>query len=913
MSGSTYTSLAENAHKPGEKQPEWYQLSAEQTRLELAAPDSLSTEEVRQRQAHFGLNTLPSAAARRLWRRIFAQINNALIWVLLTAVVVTALLGHFIDSGVILAVVVFQAMIGLFQEGKAEQALSAIQHMLAPTASVLRNGHAERIPAEQLVPGDTVILEAGDRIPADIRLEQCHNLSVDESILTGESLPVEKQEASLSETLPLGDQSNMLFSGTLITRGTAKGVVVATAIHTEIGRISGLLQATTQLQTPLLAQMDHFARYLSFAIVGAGALILLLGYFLSGMAFSDLFMAVVGLTVSAIPEGMPAVLAITLAMGVRQMANRHAVVRRMPAIETLGAVSVICSDKTGTLTRNEMMVADVVLADQRFSVSGEGYGVAGELTNIRAGGQALTEFMQQHLAQAASLCNDAAIVIAQGQVAIHGDPMEAALQVLAHKAGYQPSELAKDWPRVDEIPFDAAHRYMATLNHDHHGHTFIWMKGAPEAVIDLCTQSVSSEGDNKALDKAYWQAQIAELAAEGQRVLALAYRPLSGSRSSLDFEDIQGLTLLALVGLMDPPRQEAIASIAQCHQAGIQVKMITGDHALTAKAIAQRLGLQHCERALTGKDLDELDDAQLQDIIKTVDVFARTSPEHKLRLVQAIQKQAGVVAMTGDGVNDAPALKTADVGIAMGKKGSEAAREAADVVLLNDNFASIEAAVHEGRTIYQNLKKSISFMLPINGGEASSLVLALLMGLTLPIAPLQILWVNMISSVILTMSLAFEPAEPDNMLRPPRRRDEPILNRDLLARVILVSLLFLAGIFAAWHWGMARTGSQEFASTLAVNALVAMELFYLFSVRYLDSPSISLTGILGTKAVWLSILGVLIMQSLFTYSPWLQSVFNSYPLDWPALLFAIACGVTVLIILDLQKRLISFMKTAVKT
>jgi len=354
---------------------------------------------------------------------------------------------------------------------------------------------------------------------------------------------------------------------------------------------------------------------------------------------------------------------------------------------------------------------------------------------------------------------------------------------------------------------------------------------------------------------------------------------------------------------MDPPRQEAITSIANCHQAGIEVKMITGDHALTAKAIAQRLGLKHCEHVLTGADLDQMSDAQLQEVIHTVDVFARTSPEHKLRLVQAIQKQSGVVAMTGDGVNDAPALKTADVGIAMGKKGSEAAREAAAVVLLDDNFASIEAAVQEGRTIYQNLKKSITFMLPINGGEASSLVLALLMGLTLPIAPLQILWVNMISSVILTMSLAFEPSEPDNMLKPPRRRDEPILSRALLVRVIQVSLLFLVGIFAAWHWGMSRTGNPEFASTLAVNTLVAMELFYLFSVRYLDSASITLRGILGTKAVWLSILGVLVMQSLFTYSSWLNEVFNSSPLDIPALLFSLACGVTVLIILDLQKRL----------
>ena len=879
--------------------PKWYQLSSIQIRQQLNAPESLSDNEVEQRQQQFGLNRLPSAPGRTLWQRIFSQINNALIWVLLSAASVTALLGHYVDSVVILAVVMFQTLIGLFQEGKAEQALSAIQHMLAPSASVIRNGHPCRIPAEQLVPGDTVILEAGDRIPADIRLERCSNLSVDESVLTGESVAVDKDAATLTVDLALGDQINMVFSGTLITRGTGSGVVVATGIQTEIGRISGLLQTTTQLKTPLLVQMDHFARYLSFAIVAAGGVILAAGSFLSDMAFGDLFMAVVGLTVSAIPEGMPAVLAITLAMGVRLMANRHAVVRRMPAIETLGAVSVICSDKTGTLTRNEMMVASVALQDQRFQVSGEGYGIAGELQSE----QVLPDYIQNHLAWAASLCNDATVELKQEAVTIHGDPMEAALQVLAHKIGRLPSELAKEWPRVDEVPFDAAHRFMATLNHDHHGHAFIWLKGAPEAVLDLCEQALDANGQPQALDKDYWHRQVAEMAAEGQRVLALACKPLDKAQNSLNFDDIQGMQILALVGLMDPPRQEAITSIANCHQAGIEVKMITGDHALTAKAIAQRLGLKHCEHVLTGADLDQMSDAQLQEVIHTVDVFARTSPEHKLRLVQAIQKQSGVVAMTGDGVNDAPALKTADVGIAMGKKGSEAAREAAAVVLLDDNFASIEAAVQEGRTIYQNLKKSITFMLPINGGEASSLVLALLMGLTLPIAPLQILWVNMISSVILTMSLAFEPSEPDNMLKPPRRRDEPILSRALLVRVIQVSLLFLVGIFAAWHWGMSRTGNPEFASTLAVNTLVAMELFYLFSVRYLDSASITLRGILGTKAVWLSILGVLVMQSLFTYSSWLNEVFNSSPLDIPALLFSLACGVTVLIILDLQKRL----------
>ncbi|WP_396586241.1 cation-translocating P-type ATPase [Bermanella sp. R86510] len=873
----------------------WYKLNINDAKQSLDALEGLTTQQARARQQEYGLNRLPVAGQRSLFRRIATQFNNVLIWILLTASLVTALLGHFIDSAVILAVVVLQALIGFIQEGKAEQALAAIKHMLAPTAAVLRDGHAQRIDAEQLVPGDHVMLEAGDRVPADIRLARCNNLSIDESVLTGESVAVDKQSDALESSMPLGDQTNMAFSGTLVTRGTAKGVVVATARNTEIGRISGLLQETTQLKTPLLSQMDTFARYLSFAIVGVGFLILGLGYFLSGMAFPELFMAVVGLTVSAIPEGLPAVLTITLAVGVRRMAVRHAVVRRMPAIETLGAVSVICSDKTGTLTRNEMMVAAIALHDQQVAVTGQGYELEGELN-----GAPLSEFTQKHLAYAASLCNDASVAQQDGKVMIHGDPMEAALQVLAHKLDSIPADLKSQWHRKDEIPFDAEYRYMATLNHDHRGNACVFVKGAPEAILDLCGSSLNENGDAQTLDRAYWQQQIAAMAAQGQRVLALAIKPMQRQHTDLVVDDVCDLQMLALVGLMDPPRQEAVEAIAQCHNAGINVKMITGDHALTACAIAARLGLKH-KQALTGADIDELSDQQLETALESVDVFARTSPEHKLRLVQAIQKRSGVVAMTGDGVNDAPALKTADVGIAMGVKGSEAAREAADVVLLDDNFASLAAAVREGRTVYQNLKKSITFMLPINGGEASSLIVALLLGLTLPIAPLQILWVNMVSSVILTMSLAFEPTEPDAMNKMPRQRHEPLLNKSVVMRTVFVSLLFLVGIFAAWYWGIQQTQSQAYASTMAVNTLVAMELFYLFAVRYLDATSISFKGILGTPAVWLSVIGVIIAQSIFTYSPWVQSLFDSAALDWQAITFSIVAGILVLVVLELQK------------
>lgn len=876
--------------------PPLYQLTAATVRQQLHASEPLSAAQAAARLQQHGPNSIPAQPPRSLLARLWAQVSNLLILVLVSASVITAMLGHWVDSGVIMAVVVLQTLIGLIQEGKAEQALAAIHHMLAPTAAVIRDGHSQRIPASELVPGDTVLLEPGDRVPADIRLERCANLTIDESVLTGESLAVEKNADALSGEQPLGDQLNMAFSGTLVTRGTGRGVVVATGSGTEIGRISGLLQSTTQLKTPLLAQMDEFARFISLVVIGSGVAILGLGYLLSDLAFPDLFMAVVGLTVAAIPEGLPAILTITLAVGVRRMASRKAVIRRMPAIETLGAVSVICSDKTGTLTRNEMMVAAVAAADQQLAVTGAGYALEGELQGEPEAG--LSTALQQQIARAASLCNDASVSLQDGNVSIHGDPMEAALQVLAHKLGELPDDLSRQWPRSDEIPFDAEHRFMATLNHDHSGQRMIWVKGAPEAILQRCSTELDNNLQPQPLQPETWQQVIAGFAAQGQRVLALACKP--AQRPELQMDDIQQLQLIALVGLMDPPRQEAIDAVAECQAAGIQVKMITGDHALTAGAIAARLGLQNPDQVMTGAELDDLSDEQLQQRVGQVSVFARTSPEHKLRLVQAIQQEHGVVAMTGDGVNDAPALKTADVGIAMGQKGSEAAREASAVVLLDDNFASLAAAVQEGRTVYQNLKKSVAFLLPINGGESISLIVALLWGLTLPIAPLQILWVNMVSSVILAMTLAFEPAEPDVMQRQPRRRDEPLLSRFLVERVVLVSLLFLAGIFAAWNWGMARTGDGAYASTLAVNALVAMELFYLFAVRYLDTPSITLRGVLGTPLIWLAIAALVLVQSLFTWVPWFQRTFNTASLDAPALLFAVGCGVAVLLILELE-------------
>ncbi|MFL1485490.1 cation-translocating P-type ATPase [Marinobacter sp. LN3S78] len=880
----------------------WYTLDTCHARAQLEATAPLSAEEAASRLAAHGPNRLPEERSSGALARLGRQLRNFLIYVLLAAAAITGALGHWVDAGVILAVVVIQTLVGFIQEGKAEQSLSAIRHMLAPKARVVREDGQYQIDAADLVPGDTILLEPGDRVPADIRLEKCHNLKIEEAILTGESEAVEKSPEPVEKDAALGDRKGMAFSGTMVSTGTGRGLVVHTGAATEIGRISGLLARTTALKTPLLEQMDRFARVLSIIVIVAGAAIFAGGLVFSGLPFRDLFMAVVGLTVAAIPEGLPAILTITLAIGVRQMARRQAVVRRMPVIESLGAVSVICSDKTGTLTRNEMMVTTAVQGHRRLDVTGEGYELEGMVRQDNQPAEVTGAL--EDLARAAALCNDAHLDFREGSPHIQGDPMEAALKVFAHKAAFDIEASASAWPREDEIPFDTQTRFMATLNHDHHGHSVVYLKGAPERILDMCKAECAADGTTAVLDRDRWDQVIADLASEGLRVLALARKSVPRGTTDLAVEDLDaGVELLGLVGLLDPPRQEAIRAISDCHDAGIRVKMITGDHALTAGAIARKLGLRNSERVLTGKELDGLSAEELQQLATDVDVFARTSPEHKLRLVEALQAQHGVVAMTGDGVNDAPALKRADVGIAMGVKGSEAAREASSVVLLDDNFASIAAAVREGRTVYTNLKKGIAFMLPINGGESISLITALLLGLTLPISALQILWVNMVSSVVLAMTLAFEPPEPDVMKQPPRPREQSLLQGFLVWRVFFVSLLFLVGIFAAWFWAMHLHGDQSVARTLAVNTLVAMEVFYLFAVRYLDTPSITLRGVLGTPVVLGAVAAIVALQLLFTYLPWFHDTFESSPLSLEMLVFAGLAGVVVLVILEIETRI----------
>ncbi|KIM12811.1 MAG: carbonate dehydratase, partial [Sulfuricurvum sp. PC08-66] len=754
---------------------------------------------------------------------------------------------------------------------------------------------------EAVVVGDIVLLEAGDKVPADMRLLKVHGLQIQEALLTGESLPVDKQTAPVEADAGLGDQLCMAFSGTTVTAGTAQGVVIATGEATQIGRISGLLASVESLTTPLVEQMDVFAKYLTFFILGVSALVLGYELYATTTPFDELFMAIVGLAVAAIPEGLPAVLTITLAIGVQAMARRNAIVRRLPAIETIGAVSVICTDKTGTLTRNEMMVTTLVLDGGVATVTGQGYEPIGDVTqgDVR---MESTHPVLQRIARVCALCNDAQLRNHDGDYSVEGDPMEGALMAFALKVQSDLDAINSEYVRTDAIPFDAKYQYMATLNHTHDGNAYIFVKGAIERLLPLCKQSMNAQGESIACDHAWWESQAHAIAREGKRVLAVAYKSIATSHTILTHDDLkEELVLLGLVALIDPPRAEAVEAVAQCHAAGIAVKMITGDHALTAASIGKQIGLKQCENVLIGTQIDALNDTQLAQAVMESDVFARTTPEHKLRLVMALQSHEMIVAMTGDGVNDAPALKRADAGIAMGQKGSEAAKEAAQLVLADDNFASIVAAVSEGRTIYANIKKVISWTLPTSTGEAAVIMLALLLGMMLPVTPVQILWINMITAVTLGIALAFEPADAHTMRRHPRKRNEPILSGVLLWQVLFTGALFVVTVFGLYNWAIQNTESIEYARTMAMNTLIFLEMVYLFYVRNMSHGTFNPRMLLGTKPIWIAVGIVTVAQAIVTYVPWVQTVFATQALSLIDVALIGATGAALFVIVELEK------------
>ena len=896
--------------KAGEDAPAaWYAEPAADVLAALETePAGLSASDAAQRKERYGPNRLPEGAKQSAFRRFLLQFHNLLIYVLLGAAVLAAAIGHVVDAAVILAVVILNAVIGFIQEGRAEKALEAIHGMIDPHASVVREGARMVVAAEDIVPGDIILLEPGDRVPADLRLVRARNLRIDEAALTGESLPVEKDPRPVPADLPLADRHSMAFSGTLVTAGGGSGVTVATGAASELGRISTLVGTVETLTTPLLRQMGEFARLLTIIILIGCAAVFAFAVLARDYPWQEAFMVVIGLAVSAIPEGLPAVMTITLAIGVQRMAARNAIIRRLPAVETLGSVSVICSDKTGTLTRNEMMVRTLLTAEGQFEVSGAGYDPEGDIRLDSEPVQAAHYTTLVEAAKATILCNDADLRHSDGDWRVHGDPMEGALVSLGMKLGYDAALLRKQLPRTDEIPFDTEHKFMATLHHSHEdGVAFALIKGAPERVLAMCSGQCGP-GGVEPLDEAFWHAETGAIAAQGQRMLAIARKDMPKGHRGLNFSDVeQGVTLIGLLGLIDPPREEVLTAIRECQDAGIGVKMITGDHAATAEAIARELHLAEDPKILTGQALDEIDDSSLQGIARDVTVFARTSPAHKLRLVEALQAQGCVTAMTGDGVNDAPALKRADVGVAMGRKGTDAAKEAAAVVLADDNFASIVAAVREGRTVYDNLRKVIAWTLPTNGGEAAAIIGAIAFGLTLPITPIQILWINMVTAVALGLTLAFEPTEPGTMRLAPRDPSASLLSATVAWRTIFVSLLFVTGVFGIFFHALDRGQSIDMARTLAVNTIVVMEIFYLFSVRYMYGGSITWRGMLGTPAVLIGITVALAGQAGFTYLPVLQDIFATEPVS-PAdagLIFLI--GVALLLLVEVEKAVTAFL------
>ncbi len=876
------------------------------------SPEGLSGEEVRRRLEQYGPNSLTPPQKEGPLLRLFRQIHQPLIYILLASTLITALLEEWIDASVILGVVVVNTLIGYLQEAKALQAIEALAREMTTTATVIRDGEKLRIPATELVPGDIVLLEAGDRVPADLRLLQVRNLQVDESALTGESIPVEKRTGTLPADTPLADRGNMAYSSTLVTQGTARGVVTATGDHTELGHISQLISTTEVLATPLTRKLKHFSHLLLYVILFMAAVTFLVGT-LRGESWFNMFMASVALAVGAIPEGLPAAVTITLAIGVARMARRNAIIRHLPAVETLGSTTVICSDKTGTLTQNQMTVQEILAGGETFQVTGLGYDPHGDILRDNTKVDAGTSPALEAVLRAGVLCNDSQWKKGPEGWFIEGDPTEGALLVAAHKAGIPIGQLRKAWPRLDAIPFDSQYQYMATLhNQGPDKPHLVYLKGSVESLLPRCTNIMEANGELSSLDRGEMEDRVQNMALRGLRVLAFAQIEFPSEMEMLCHENVEsGLTFLGLQGMIDPPRPEATASVQACRNAGIQVKMITGDHPGTAAAIADQIGLDGSQRGreevpvITGAALAELAPKELVETAENTTVFARVTPEQKLRLVEALQLRDHVVAMTGDGVNDAPALRRADIGVAMGIAGTEVAKEAADMILTDDNFASIRAAVEEGRGVYDNLIKFITWTLPTNLGEGLVILAAVLTGVALPILPVQILWINMTTAVLLGLMLAFEPKEPDIMQRPPRDPHQPILSNRLLLRIGIVGLLLLAGAFGLFEWALANGASEAEARTIAVNVFVCGELFYLFNCRSLTRSMFSL-GVFSNRWLISGVLLMIALQLLFTYAPFMNTAFSSTPLDlaaWgPILLVGIAIYTVVGIEKWLQKR-----------
>jgi len=881
----------------------WHTMQPDEVLDALGAGRSgLTDSEVERRRAVHGWNRLAAVRKQSALVPFIRQFHNVLIYVMSCAAIVTAVLQHWVDAAVLFAAVLINVVIAYVQEGRAQAALDAIRAMMSPHATVTRNGRTLDVEAVELVPGDVVQLAAGDRIPADLRLIGVDGLQVDEAPLTGESAPVWKTIGVDDEDTSLPDRRSMAYSGTLAIHGQATGVVVGTGAQTELGRINHLLTGVAPTATPLLRQISRFGRVLAVVILLLSAATYALGVIWRGETLTEMFMMTVALAASAIPEGLPAIMTVTLAIGVQRMSRRRAIVCRLPAVEALGSVTVICTDKTGTLTSNEMTVQRVVCGGHDIDVGGVGYAPVGDFS---IDGRVIDPSRYPALMEAllaASLCNDASLDVEDEVWVITGDPTEAALLVVAKKAGLDHDRETVSHPRVATVPFASENRIMGTLHSDVDRTPLIVVKGAPERVLDICDSQRSPHGEEP-LDRLYWQRMAATTAAQGLRVLAIARRcGAPRNAGTLDIADLDsGFTMLGLVGIIDALRPEVAAAVRECHRAGIRVKMITGDHAATAREIGAQLGIGIGKPAVIGSEIASLNDTDLQTVVQERDIFARASPEHKLRLVRALQAGGEVVAMTGDGVNDSPALKKADVGIAMGCRGTEAAKEAADMVLADDNFATIAAAVSEGRTVYDNIRKFVLFMLPTNGGEALVVIAAILFQFTLPLTPAQVLWINLVTSSTLGLALAFEPPEAGVMRRKPRAPSESLLSRHFAWRVLLVSVLMAGGALGMFLWELRSGTSVETARTMAVNAIVVAEMFYLLNNRFLLEPVLNRIGLFGNKIAFATVVACTALQLVFTYAPAMNAVFGSTPLGYVDWIKAAAVGAPVFGVVELEK------------
>lgn len=898
-----------------ETERSWHHMTAHTAAraFEVDLSGGLADDDVFKRRGQYGSNTLTTRKTRGPLTRFLLQFHQPLVYILLAATLVTLFLREWVESLVIFGVILINSVIGFVQESKALKAIDALARAMVSEALVIRNGERQKVPARDLVPGDIVLIQSGDKVPADIRLFKTRELRIDESTLTGESVSVQKSEDSLEQDTDLSDRKNMAYSSTLVTHGTGQGIVIATGDHTEIGRINDLISSAEIIATPLTIKIGQFSHVLLYAILGLAVVTFLVG-FLRGQDWIDMFMASVALAVSAIPEGLPAAITIMLAIGVSRMADRHAIIRKLPAVETLGSTTVICSDKTGTLTRNEMTVTGMYAGGTQYAVSGVGYAPEGDISTENSGPAPGDNKALELLLTAGMLCNDSVIRKKGDAYDVQGDPTEGALIVSAMKAGFSGKELESMFPRIDGLPFESARQYMATLHDQGPGKPrLVFVKGSIESLCVDCSMLYTADGDIDTADPEAIHRQVDTMAEKGLRVLAFSCMELPPDTENLTHEDIEeGLQFLGLQGMIDPPRPEAVEAVRDSRDAGILVKMITGDHAGTAAAIARQLGLCgdtcsiHTREVITGRDLAEIHDEHLPELAESTAVFARVSPEQKLRLVEALQKRDHVVAMTGDGVNDAPALRQANIGVAMGITGTDVSKEAADMVLTDDNFSTIKAAVEEGRGVFDNLTKFITWILPTNGGQALVITLAVFFGMELPVLPLQILWVNMTTALLLGLMLAFEPKEPGIMARMPRDPNQPILGKALIFRIVLVSLLLLAGSFGLFNYQIYRDGNMELARTLAVSVFIFGQMFYLFNCRSL-TRSVWNLGLFSNPWVWIGAGLMTALQLIFIYTPVFNAVFGTHPMgffEWVLVLgFSTLFSMVIAIEKKIQERI----------